>query len=170
MKTDTFGRVYVTENDIVESLYRDPTLDIFNFLVEDPKEFNNSVTSLHIKYPILKTYIPSTDDVTEFDKLRTNDWFMPDEYRKLDIVKWLLDQCTNDAEVQRVGQELLMYAERNLIEMLKYFKYLVDTMRQHNVVWGVGRGSSVASYVLFIIGVHKIDSLYYNIPIEEFLK
>jgi len=49
-------------------------------------------------------------------------------------------------------------------------KYLVDTLRKNNVIWGVGRGSSVASYVLFLLGVHKIDSLYYNLDIEEFLK
>jgi DNA polymerase III alpha subunit len=34
----------------------------------------------------------------------------------------------------------------------------------------VGRGSSVASYVLFLIGVHKIDPIKYELPIEEFFK
>jgi DNA polymerase III alpha subunit len=43
-------------------------------------------------------------------------------------------------------------------------------MRANNIVWGVGRGSSVASYVLFLIGIHKVDSLYYDLPIEEFLR
>jgi DNA polymerase III alpha subunit len=49
-------------------------------------------------------------------------------------------------------------------------KYVVDTLRNNQVVWGVGRGSSVASYVLFIIGVHKIDSVKYKLPINEFFK
>jgi DNA polymerase III alpha subunit len=57
-----------------------------------------------------------------------------------------------------------------MIPMLKTMKYVVDTLRANDVVWGVGRGSSVASYVLHIIGVHKIDSIKYNIPIEEFFK
>jgi DNA polymerase III alpha subunit len=69
-----------------------------------------------------------------------------------------------------VGEELLMYADRNLIELLKYLKYFVDTMRANKVVWGLGRGSSVASYVLYLIGVHKIDSMYYDLDIHEFLK
>jgi DNA polymerase III alpha subunit len=43
-------------------------------------------------------------------------------------------------------------------------------MRKHNIVWGVGRGSSVASYVLYLIGVHKINSMYYDLDIEEFLR
>jgi DNA polymerase III alpha subunit len=46
----------------------------------------------------------------------------------------------------------------------------VETMRVNNIVWGVGRGSSVASYVLYLIGVHKIDSMYYDLDIEEFLR
>ena len=57
-----------------------------------------------------------------------------------------------------------------MISMLKTMKYVVDTLRTNNVIWGVGRGSSVASYVLHIIGVHKIDSVKYNLPIEEFFK
>ena len=57
-----------------------------------------------------------------------------------------------------------------MITLLKYLKYLVDTMRENKIVWGVGRGSSVASYVLYLIGVHKIDSIKYELDIKEFLK
>jgi DNA polymerase III alpha subunit len=48
--------------------------------------------------------------------------------------------------------------------------YIIDTMRKNNIVWGVGRGSSVASYILYLLGVHKVDSVKYNLHIEEFLK
>jgi len=63
-----------------------------------------------------------------------------------------------------------MFQERNMFNLLKYMKYLVDTLRKNNIVWGVGRGSSVASFVLFLIGIHKINSLYYDLSIDEFLK
>jgi DNA polymerase III alpha subunit len=66
--------------------------------------------------------------------------------------------------------ELSMFIHHNLIDVLKYLKYLVDTMRSNNVVWGVGRGSSVASYCLYLLDVHKIDSLKYDLDIKEFLK
>jgi DNA polymerase III alpha subunit len=95
---------------------------------------------------------------------------MPTEYRELDIAKYVLGLCQTDAELQRVGKELLSYQERDMFVLLQYLKYLVDTMRANNIVWGVGRGSCVASFVLFLIGVHKINSLYYDLPIEEFLK
>ena len=95
---------------------------------------------------------------------------MPDEYKNFDIAKFVLDQCTHDEEMQRVGKELLMYQKRGLFTLLQYMKYLVDLMRENNIVWGVGRGSSVSSFVLFLIGIHRINSLHYDLNIEEFLK
>lgn len=88
----------------------------------------------------------------------------------MDIAKWVLDQCKTEAELQRAGEELIKFQERDLFILLKYLKYLVDTMRSNNIVWGVGRGSSVSSYVLFLIGIHRINSLYYDLSIDEFLK
>ena len=79
-------------------------------------------------------------------------------------------QCKTDAELHRAGEELLLYQERDMFILLKYLKYLVDTLRTNNIVWGVGRGSSVASFVLYLIGIHRINSLYYDLPITEFLK
>ena len=46
----------------------------------------------------------------------------------------------------------------------------LEHMKENNIIWGVGRGSSVASYVLFLLGVHKIDSLQYNLNWREFLR
>jgi DNA polymerase III alpha subunit len=43
-------------------------------------------------------------------------------------------------------------------------------MSEHKLIWGVGRGSSVASYVLYKLGVHRIDSLYYDLDPAEFLR
>jgi len=48
--------------------------------------------------------------------------------------------------------------------------YLVDFMRENEIVWGVGRGSSVASYVLYLIGVHRIDSIKFGLDWREFLR
>jgi DNA polymerase III alpha subunit len=88
----------------------------------------------------------------------------------MDIAKWILEQCTSESELQRAGEELLLFQDRDMFILIKYLKYLVDTMRDNNIVWGVGRGSSVASFVLFLIGVHRINSLYYDLSIDEFLK
>ena len=71
---------------------------------------------------------------------------------------------------KRTQDELMMFESRNLMPVLRYIKYLVDTMRNNNIVWGVGRGSSLASFVLFLIGINKVNPLLHNLDIHEFLR
>ena len=108
--------------------------------------------------------------VDEYDMMNQRNWLMPEEYKQIDIAQHVIDLCKTDAEIQRAGQELLLFQERNLFNLLKYLKYLVDTMKSNDVIWGVGRGSSVASYVLYLLGVHRIDSMYYDLDPGEFLR
>jgi DNA polymerase III alpha subunit len=95
---------------------------------------------------------------------------MPDSYKNIDIEQWCLSKCITDTEVKRVELELTEFKSRNLFPVLQCMIYIVDTLRSNNIVWGVGRGSSVSSYVLFLIGVHKIDSIKYGLDIKEFLR
>jgi DNA polymerase III alpha subunit len=170
MKYDQYGQTYTTSNELCDLLYKNPGLDISLFQVEDSLEYNRSVAELHAELDLLDSYHNISQTVEEFDRVLQRNWRMPQEYKELDIAAYVLGLCKEEHELQRVGQELLLYQERNLFDLLRYLKYLVDTLRKNNVVWGVGRGSSVASYVLFLLGVHKIDSLYYNLDVEEFLK
>jgi DNA polymerase III alpha subunit len=170
MKYDQYGQTYTTSNELCDLLYKNPKLDVSLFQVEDSLEYNRSVAELHAELDLLDSYHNISQTVEEFDRVLQTNWRMPQEYRELDIAEYVLSLCKEEHELQRVGQELLLYQERNLFDLLRYLKYLVDTLRKNNVVWGVGRGSSVASYVLFLLGVHKIDSLYYNLDIDEFLK
>jgi len=170
MKYDQYGQTYTTSNELCDLLYKNPKLDVSLFQVEDSIEYNRSVAELHAELDLLDSYHNISQTVEEFDSILQKNWRMPVEYRELDIAEYVLRLCKEEHELQRVGQELLLYQERNLFDLLRYLKYLVDTLRKNNVVWGVGRGSSVASYVLFLLGVHKIDSLYYNLDIDEFLK
>lgn len=168
MKIDSYGQQIFTEQDLIDFFYKNPDLTLKNTLVEKEITFSDELSLKNI--PNLIQYHTRTDSLENFDKDLQSSWLMPDEYQNMDIAKWILDQCSNDAELQRAGQELLMFHERGMFPLLKYLKYLVDTMRKHNVVWGVGRGSSVASFVLFLLGVHKINSLFYDLDINEFLK
>ncbi len=166
---DTYSRQIINEDQAVEMLYANPALNINNLCLDDVTKFNNASNKLHFNM-ILKQLGELDIDIDEFHNNNTNDWNMPDKYKNLDIAKYLIDLCKTDAELQRVGKELLMYQERGMFKLLCFLVYLVDTMRDNNVVWGVGRGSSVASYVLYLIGIHKIDSLYYDLDIDEFLR
>ena len=170
MKYDQYGRSFTDSSELCDLLYKNPDLDLSLFLVENPQEFNKSKAELHADVPNLQGYVTLADSIEEFDLRFQSKWHMPDEYKELDIAEYILGLCKEDYELQRVGEELILYQERDLFNLLRYLKYLVDTLRKNNVVWGVGRGSSVASYVLFLLGVHKINSLYYELSIDEFLK
>jgi DNA polymerase III alpha subunit len=124
---------------------------------DDLSQYVNRLHQEHLNYPI-----PPIDlDCTE--------WFIPKEYQCMDIEEFLVSHCPKQ-NYDRLIQELDLYKSHNLLPVLRAMKYIVDTLRNNNIVWGVGRGSSVASYVLFIIGVHKIDSVKYKLPINEFFK
>lgn len=168
MQTDNFGQQIYSENDLIDLYLSDPDRKLTNVFVDSPINFDKNLSLENI--PHILTYIVSDKTIEEFDNTCQSNWYFPDEYKTLDIAQYVLDQCTTEEELQRAGEELLLYQERDMFMLLRYLKYLVDTMRANNIVWGVGRGSSVSSFVLFLIGIHKINSLYYDLPIDEFLK
>ena len=174
MNYDKFGQAYTTEDELCDLLYCNPDLDFARFQVEGSGGYNKSVQKTYAGFPELKPYVPidHKEDVPVelFDWSQQQHWRMPESYTTLDIAEWLLTQCNTQEELQRVGQELLLFQERDLFNLLRWLKYFVDTMRANSIVWGVGRGSSVASYALYLIGVHRINSMYYDLDIEEFLK
>jgi DNA polymerase III alpha subunit len=172
MNYDQFGQAYTTSTELCKILYQQPDIDISKFQLKDWDEYNNSVKVTYANLPLVMEYhpYPPDYDIDSFHQTKQSLWCMPEEYIKLDIAKWLLDKCRTQEELQRVGKELLLYQERNLFDLLRQLKYVVDTWRTNNIVWGVGRGSSVASYVLYLIGVHRINSMYYDLDVEEFLR
>lgn len=123
----------------------------------DLEKYISKVNKEHLDYPIPVNNIDSSN------------WFIPQKYKDLDIEKYLIEICPPE-NIERLKLELELYKSNNLLMLLKCMKYVVDILREHKIVWGVGRGSSVASYTLFLLGVHKIDSVKYNLPIEEFFK
>ena len=134
--------------EILENCVADPN-DIVQYLQRVDQE--------RLDYPLTKLTVDKTN------------WFIPNEYKLLDIEKYLVEQCP-EQNYTRLAEELALFEQNNMIPVLKTMKYVVDTLRKNNIVWGVGRGSSVSSYVLYLIGIHKIDSVKYALPIDEFFK
>jgi len=114
--------------------------------------------------------LPQIDDLSANILEKASTWNIPDYFLNLDVEEYITSLCLTDEEKNRINKELVLYKEKNLFRLLQCLIYIVDTFRKNNVVWGVGRGSSVSSYCLFLIGVHKIDSIKYGLEIEEFLK
>ena len=173
MRINQFGDVILNEHDIVLGLYSGKITASSLINVDDTtlfNKFNNSVDKNADSIQRLTLYQEPTCSVEENDKKNQSEWFIPKEYKELDIARWLLDQCESETQYLRVVEELELYVQHNMIDVLLCVKYLVDYMREHDIVWGVGRGSSVASYCLYLIGVHKVDSIKYQLDIKEFLK
>ena len=173
MKTDQYGEIVLDENDVCDLIRQGRDLSAMKRLVVDRTVDIETMVQHVENVPdfIVHTFVDGADmSVPDYDDLKQRQWHMPDAYRQLDIAQHILDLCQTDVELQRVGEELLLYQERNMFDLLRYLKYLVDTMRENHMIWGVGRGSSVASYVLFLLGVHRINSMHYDLDPREFLR
>lgn len=170
MKQSEFGEIILSEDDLCDLLMKGVNLsDLKSILVDESVRIEeiNCVSGNHIN---LVRHHNTNKTIEEFDKENQSKVYMPSEYAEFDIAGHVLGLCKTQAEMQRCGKELLLYQEKDLFWLLKYLKYLVDTMKSHSIIWGVGRGSSVSSYVLYKLGVHRIDSMYYDLDIEEFLR
>lgn len=167
MIKDKFGQYIYNENDVLDLVMREIDIEHTNLLVTelDTKQLNNAFGTI-----TTTEYTEPTETLSEFDTNNQKNWYMPDDYKQLDIAEYVLSLCTTQEELQRCGTELLMYQDRNLFNLLRYLKYLVDTMKENNIIWGVGRGSSVSSYILYKMEVHKVDSMFYNLDVGEFLR
>ena len=173
MQIDKYGQVSFNTDEIFNALYSGKLKSDSSIVLDDLKEvelFTKSVNSNADNILKINSYIDPQINLEEFDASNQDNWFMPKEYEDFDIANWLLEQCKNQQESDRVVEELELFYQHNMINLLKYLKYLVDTMRSNKIVWGLGRGSSVASYCLYLLGIHKIDPLKYKLDIREFIK
>ena len=169
MKTDSVGQIVLDEADLINLIMQGRDFEsVSGTLVDDSVDIEAAAFWLEQVPKMIYWSEPSSQKV--FDHVQQSTWHMPEEYRKLDIAEHILKMCDSEDKLQRAGQELLLYQERGLFDLLRYLKYLVDVMKENHVIWGVGRGSSVASYVLYLLGVHRIDSMYYELDPAEFLR
>jgi len=171
MKMNQAGQLVVKETDAIQALYQDKSIS--DIVVEDVKwiERYNTLTDL-FDFPEnkIKYELSSELSSNEFVEDCISEWNLPQKYKDIDIVEWLNNIELTQQQQDRLNLELQLYKERNMLPVLQFLLYFIDKLKDNNIVWGVGRGSSVSSYVLFLMGVHRIDSVKYNLDIKEFLK
>tara|TARA_R110001592_G_scaffold51456_6_gene158216 strand:+ start:7726 stop:8262 length:537 start_codon:yes stop_codon:yes gene_type:complete len=169
---DKFSRSQNNENIGIELLYSNKSLDGVEFIsTQDVNDYNMQCNELGVDP--LTLLADMGIDVDTFHNSMQSQWMIPDHYKEIDIDEYVvhkLPTSPTQEQINRVVEELELYRSRNLYPILRALIYIIDTMRKHEIVWGVGRGSSVASYVLYLLGIHKVDSLKYNLDIKEFLK
>jgi len=169
MIKDKFGQYIYNEYEIFDIILQGIDLSKKDLLTTGIND--SSIESIKCNTSLsVSNYIEPNMSVNEFDLNNQDKWHIPDEYKKMDIAKYVLSLCSTQEELQRCGEELLMYQDKNLFNLLRYLKYLVDIMTDHNIIWGVGRGSSVSSYILYKLKIHRVDSMYYKLDVSEFLR
>jgi len=169
MKMTELNEIVVDENDLIEGLLQGKNAKyIVTKDTEKVDSYNHFCTLFKFEDTIDYETPANTND--KYSYKNADNWWMPDEYRNMNIIDYLLEKTNNEEQYQRVVEELTLFEERNMFPMLKFLVYMVTELKHNNILWGVGRGSSVASYILYLIGVHRIDSIKYDLDYKEFLR
>ena len=172
MRSNQYSEIILDETDLCNLLMQGQDITQMKCIVDSSVDIELAIQLLEDPAQLVAWTFPYDSDISvpDWDSLQQRNWHMPAEYQQLDIAEHVVAMCDTAEKLQRVGHELLLYQERDLFNLLRYLKYLVDVMQDNHVIWGVGRGSSVASYVLYLLGVHRIDSMYYDLDVSEFLR
>ena len=169
MKMNQLNEIVVDENDLVEGMLEGKRARyVITKDTEKIDSYNHFCTLFKFEDTIDYETPAETND--KYSYKDANNWWMPEEYRTLNIEQYLLNLITTPQQRERVYAELEEFKNREMLPMLQFLVYMVTELKQHNILWGVGRGSSVSSYILYLIGVHKIDSIKYNLDYKEFLR
>lgn len=172
----SFDNTYIVDPLVIEN-------DPFVLARLDRKVFVTEMTPIVKAYNQMALANGKIAAKVDFDDsvIDSDDWKMPEEYKNMtlkDISCRLLDRQEElnldddqyDVRILRIKEELMAYREIQKLDMIRLMCYIVDTMTAAKQIWGVGRGSSVSSYVLFLIGVHDIDSVKYDLDFTDFVK
>jgi len=106
-------------------------------------------------------------------------WQLPEEYQNLDLQEYMAKQFEKNCPasytpemvekaLDRIVDELQEVEARGMVQFMQTVIYIIDQLRENNVLWGVGRGSSCASYLLYLIGLHVVDCVVLDVPADEF--
>lgn len=161
------GTVVCTEAALVEMLYGG--LEIADAVVEPSDDMEMFSRANQLLDAGLKTPLISNSEIYGNVDWYSS-WLTPDGYESINVLDHCISKCQTEQQRERVRSEISMFEERRMLPVLRHLIYLVDDLRSRNVLWGVGRGSSVSSYVLYLIGINRIDPLKFGLDVSEFLK
>lgn len=171
MTINKYGQAILSSDDLRELLLQGKNISHLNVISDDEIKLFEKYQAELLNDTI--TFLGAPEETLSFDDFHekcANEWIFPEIFQHVDVKSWLLNRCKTQEEIDRVHEEYILYEERDLVMLLRLFIFLVDYMRKNNFIWGVGRGSSVSSYILYLIGVHRVDSLKYGFDIKDYLK
>lgn len=162
-KIYTDGQVLLSTNLAMTAIHRGAKFEDLNLInAEEIEKFNFFCSENDNDIQIIPTEINHAT--------RQQQWNYPAEYDQLDVVEYFINKCNTDIERDRVMLELSLFQNHNLMKLLRWAIWFMDHVRANNEFIGVGRGSSVASYCLYLIELHMINSIECDLDPREFLK
>lgn len=171
VKVNMYGQAILSSDNLRELLLQGKNIGHLNVIKDEEIELFEEYQSALLSETI--TFLDAPEEKLTFDEFHqqcADEWVFPVVYQQIDVHRWLIDKCKTQQEIDRVNEEYVLYKDRDLVMLLRLFIFLVDYMRKNKFIWGVGRGSSVSSYILYLIGVHRVDSLKYGFDIKDYLK
>jgi DNA polymerase III alpha subunit len=153
----------LAEKDLVELLYQDKAgpLTVGAELLD---QYVKGCNGLGQEPAFFSQELPASPE----DAIK--EWNIPVDYSTLNLDIYFAERVSTVEEALRVAEELALFRERGLEPMLRFMIYLVQVMKDNKIVWGVGRGSSVSSFLLYLVGLHQINPIKYNLDIKEFIR
>lgn len=162
------GSISVDPTDLIEYVYKLGNVDQLRSLY---------VTELTPEIVEYNNFSEHKFSVKESFSIPDKEWRLPEHYKYLDLDEYLIELFDRiekdelyDKRLQRLSEEIVLFKQLDLYDVLRTLIYVIDTMKEQKVVWGVGRGSSCSSYLLFLLGLHEVDPVKYDIEITDFLK
>lgn len=173
MNVNEYGQVSFNTSETIEHLYGGN--DLSNFVDNQNEIHKHNLFGKHFEIDDIISPTKPLKNAIDFHNAQADAWHMPDSYQTLDVEQFLAQRLqslglTSEKYIDTLSAELKEYNDRKMTKLIKFLIYLMDTCKQNNIVTGVGRGSSVASLVLYLIGVHYIDPIKYNLNYKEFLR
>jgi DNA polymerase III alpha subunit len=169
MRLDKFGNPIFNSSDIFRALYQGKLTSLKDITVDYTDDIEKLEETAGFTFQRFNEHLDQIN-IEDFDAALQSEWFMPDDYKDFNVEEYCISRCTTSEQKTRVLDEIEEYKKRGMIPLLQWIKYFVDTCTNNDIIWGVGRGSSVASFVLFLLGVHQVDSVKYNLDWQEFLR
>jgi len=167
---DNNGEIILDDKAVFNLLYEGVDLNNVKCKRSEDLEIYNSIVDEYDLNMSKLQFTSSTEDKQKYIQTCLDNWFIPEKYTHIDPYDYIRNLANTQLEKERVELEIQMFDERNMKNVLRFMIFFIDFMRENNIVWGVGRGSSVASYCLYLLGVHKVNSLHHDLDIKEFLK
>ena len=179
MIVNEYGQVNFDTQEVIDKFYAQEwnTVDVLLEKTDELQKFNEHCNQFEIE--AINQVSKPTNDVLQFHADLSSRWNMPKEYKAMDILAFLTQQLQEKTNASQEYTEYFMdeldawktfMGTEGSNDLFKFLHYLIATCKTHDIVTGVGRGSSVSSLILYLLGVHYVDPVKYKLNYKEFLR